>query len=325
MLQVLIDNRNGNVWELPVASLTYKTVRVGTASSVEFTFIKGGQYDNDKFVCNPGDVVRVTLDAIPVFYGYVFTINSGRDEAVTVTVYDQLRYLMMNDVYVFKNTKASDIIKQIASDTGLKTGTIVDTKYAIPRSVADGTKLMDLIAEALSNTTMATGRLYVFFDNFGELTLIDTADWKMELSLGDQSLVYDYKTSRSIDSDTYNRIKIVQEVKDSSGKVTGRDAYIAQDSNHIAKWGLLQLYQKVDDGLNVAQINQVLNTLSQLKNRETRSFTLEAIGDIRIRAGCFVFINIAEAGISQYFLVDECTHKFEGEEHTMSITLKVYG
>lgn len=109
------------------------------------------------------------------------------------------------------------------------------------------------------------------------------------------------------------------------GKVTGRDVYIAQDSNSIDNWGRLQYYQKLDDGLNKAQINEVLTTLSQLKNRETRTFSISALGDIRVRAGCKLSVNMQEAGINESYLVDECEHKFEGEEHTMSLNLKVYG
>lgn len=329
MLTVLIDNKDGNMWDLPVSDLIFKTTRVGKAASIEFTFIRGGIYEDMTFKCNPGDIVRVTLDDKQVFYGYVFTIDSGRDASVKVTAYDQVRYLMGSDTYVFKNASATDIIKKIASDTGLKCGELADTSYKIPRTVEDGKKFLDIIVIALSETTRATGRTYVFYDNFGELVLTDINDLKLDLSIGDVSLAYDYKMSHSIDSDTYNRIKIVQDVKsDEKGqktKVVGRNVYISQDSANIAKWGRLQYYQKVDEKLNEAQINEILNTLAVLKNRETRTFSIEALGDIQVRAGCSVSINIGDLGINNYFLVDECTHKFDGDEHTMSLNLKVFG
>jgi prophage tail gpP-like protein len=326
VLQVLVDNRNGNVWDLPVSSINYRTVRIGKASSVDFTFLSGGIYESTNFQINNGDIVRVTLDAIPVFYGYVFKIDGGRDEAVKITAYDQTRYLMGSDTYVFKNTTATNVLKKLANDSGLKVSSeLADTSYAIPKIVADGEKLFDIIVNALADTTRSTGKSYVFFDNLGELTIKQIEDLAIDLSLGDQSLVYDYSTSRSIDSDTYNRIKLVQDIKNKKGKVTGRDVYIAQDSNNIDKWGRLQYYQKLDDGLNTAQINEVLTALSQLKNRETRTFSISALGDIRVRAGCKLSVNIEEAGVYEYYLVDECEHKFDGEEHTMSLSLKVYG
>jgi hypothetical protein len=321
MLVLQIDNRAGTIWEPPVPEVTYKTSRFGKASSLEFALIRGGIYEDTTFQYNSGDVVRVMLDDHPVFYGYIFSIGDGRDEPVKITVYDQLRYLMGSDTYVFKNASVTDVIQKIASDTGLKVGQLVDTVFKIPKMIEDGVKLLDIICNALTNTIIATGRIYVFYDDFGELALRDSADWKLDISIGDESLAYDYKQTRSIDSDTYNRIKIVQDNKETKT----RDAFVVQDSENIAKWGRLQYYQKVDDKMNRAQINEIMNNLIALKNRETRSFTLDAIGDIRVRAGCSVSINIAELGINQYFLVEECTHKFDGADHTMSLELKVFG
>lgn len=99
--------------------------------------------------------------------------------------------------------------------------------------------------------------------------------------------------------------------------------YILQDSKNIAKWGLLQLYQKVDEDKNEAQIKELGNQLIKLKNREEKSFKLEAIGDIRVRAGCYVPITISSLGINQPFLVNEATHSFDGNDHTMSIELQM--
>src|SRR5690606_39119412 len=96
-------------------------------------------------------------------------------------------------------------------------------------------------------------------------------------------------------------------------KETGlREGPKYEDSVNIARWGLLQLYQTVDDNVNDAQIKQLLYTLATLKNRETRSIQLNAIGDVRIRAGCYVPIIIEEAGINQFFLIDACSHDFSG-------------
>lgn len=323
MLEIVIDNRDGNLWDISGISsnVDYKTSRIGKASSLEFTIVTGGLYEDKKFKCGNGDVIRVIKDNVPLFYGYIFSIDSGRDEAVKVTAYDQTRYLMGNDTYVFKNATAGDVIKRIAGDTGLKIGKIAETGYSIPSMVEDGSKLLDIICNAINKTLMGNKRIYIFYDDFGQLTLRDMADWKLDISLGDESLMYDYKQKRSIDSDTYNRIKLVQD-----DSATGhRDVYIAQDSETIAQWGRLQLYQKVDDKLNAAQIKQSMNNLLELKNRESKSFNVDAIGDIRVRAGCSISINIAEIGINNYFLVEECSHKFDGVDHTMSLELKVYG
>jgi hypothetical protein len=128
-----------------------------------------------------------------------------------------------------------------------------------------------------------------------------------------------FEYGRDIDQDTYNRIKLYRDNKE-TGK---RELYVAQDSANIARWGVLQLYESVDEGLNAAQINELLTQLAKLKNREQKSLKIEAIGDIRVRAGMYVPIVIESLGINQPMMVDEVKHKFDGEDHTMDLTLKV--
>ncbi|MGO4371541.1 hypothetical protein AB4Z21_12230, partial [Paenibacillus sp. MCAF20] len=124
---------------------------------------------------------------------------------------------------------------------------------------------------------------------------------------------------RSIDSDTYNYIKVFQDNK----KTGKRDIHTGQDSANIAKWGRLQLYQQADEKMNEAQIKTLVDQLLTLKNREQKTLSIEAIGDLRVRAGFYIPIVIQELAISQYFLVEDCTHKFDADAHTMSLELRV--
>ncbi|HEU4964400.1 MAG TPA: hypothetical protein VFV52_11205 [Bacilli bacterium] len=320
-LEVMLDNKNGNMWDISqiVTSVTWKTSRIGKASSCELTLIKGGLFQSTAFQVNNGDIVRVRKDDTNVFYGYVFTVNTGKDEQVKLTAYDQTRYLMANDTYVLKNVTATEVIRKIAGDFGLKVGQLADTKHKIPSMVEDNKKLMDTICKALDSTLIATTRNYTFYDDFGELRLRDIEDSIVECLIGDESLLVDYEYKRSIDSETYNRVKLVQ-----NNKQTGkRDVYIAQDSAKIAQWGRLQYFNVVDEKQNAAQINEQLTNLMKLKNREHKSLPLTALGDLRVRAGSVVPVMIKEYDINQYFLVDECTHSFEGADHTMKLELKV--
>lgn len=322
MLELLIDNKDGNVWDVSqvLSSVTWKTSRIGKPGSLDFTFIKNGIYEDSSFKYNNGDIIRFCKDGANVFYGYIFSIDEGKDEAVKISCYDQIRYLMNSETYVLKDVTASDVVRKIAAAFNLKIGRIDDTGYRIPTMVEDGKRLLDTICKALDLTLINSGRNFFLFDDFGELSIRNSEDFLLDFFIGDSSLMYNYTSKRSIDEDTYNKIKLYKDNKD-TGK---REVYQAQDSANMAKWGVLQLCQSVDEEMNAAQINELLNTLIAVKNRETKSLKIEAIGDIRVRAGCYVPIVIQEYGINQPFLVDECTHRlFDGEEHTMSIELKV--
>lgn len=321
MLEIILDNRDGTLWDLSeiATGITWKTSRYGRPSSLDFTIVKNGIYQENAFRYSNGDVVRFVYNGHNIFYGYIFSIDSGKNEDVKITCYDQVRYLLANQTYVLSNISTGDIIRRIAKDFELRVGHIEDTGYRIPTMVEDAQKLLDIIEKANVLTMQNTGRNYVFYDDFGELALRNVEDMLVDFYIGDDSLMYDYRSKISIDTDTYNRIILYKDNKD-TGK---REIFKSQDSDNIARWGVLQLYQSVDENANEAQIKQLLDQLMTVKNRETKSLKIEAIGDPRIRAGCYVPIEIGEYGINQPFLVDECQHRFDGADHTMSLELKV--
>jgi hypothetical protein len=318
LLEILLDNRDGVIWDISelVSSVSWQTTRIGKPSKLSLTLIK----DTDKKLkVETGAVIRVKADDKGIFYGYVFTKEQSQKDEITLTAYDQIRYLQANDTYVFTGATATDIIKRIASGFELKAGTLEDTRYKIPSMVEDNQKLLDIVYKALDLTLINTGQIYVFYDDFGSLMLKNAKNMALNIIIGDESLLYEYSYKRSIDDDVYNRVKLVKNNKD-TGK---RDVYIAQDSANMAKWGRLQLYQTVDEGLNEAQIKEQLDRLIQLKNREQIKFNLTALGDTSVRAGCYIPIFLSELSIGKYFLVEECTHKWEGKLYTMSLEVKV--
>lgn len=318
MLEIILDNRDGHLWDVSgiISDATYKTSRKGSASTFEFTLIKGGWYEDKDFKYNVGDIVRVRKDGVKVFYGYIFVISSGRDEEVKITAYDQMRYLMVNDYLLKSDMTATEVVQHFADKYQLKTGTLIDTEYKIPKISEDGVKTMDIICKAMDNTLLGTGKQFLLLDDFGELVIQNVEDRVLNLSLGDGSLLYDYKQKVTIEN-SYNMVVLGRDNKE-LGK---RELFIKQDSSNIAKWGLLMLYQSVDEKMDDDQVKKSLANLMNLKNRVGRSFQVEAIGDIRVRAGSYLSINIAEEGINMRFLVNECTHKFEGSDHSMSLDL----
>lgn len=321
MLEILLDNKNGNVWDLSeiAKDLTWTTTRVGRPASVDFTIINSGIYQDRAFTINNGDIVRVRKDDVNVFYGYIFSVKTNREAEISVKAYDQVRYLLNKDTYVFKNVTVGDIIRKISADFNLKVGRIDDTGYRIPNMVEDGQTLLDIIEKANTLTMANTNRFFVFFDDFGELSLRNVNDFLAGFYIGDESLMTGFEYGRDIDQDTYNRIKLYRDNQE-TGK---REVYMAQDSANIARWGVLQLYESVDEGMNAAQINEMLTQLAKLKNREQKSLKIEAIGDIRVRAGMYLPINIEALGVNQPMMVDEAKHRFDGSEHTMQLSLKV--
>ena len=321
-IQLLLDNKNGNVFDISelVSGVTWKTKRKNKPSSLDFEILKDKQ-----ITINNGDVVSFKVNNNKVFYGYVFDNGGNKELEIKITAYDQLRYLLFNDTYIFKNKKASQIISQIAKDVGLRIGTIENTGYVIPQLLEDDKKLLDIIYSALEKTLMSNKTTYTLYDDFGYLNLRNINNMKQPVVISDDSNLGDYDWKNSIDSDTFNRVKIVRDNKETKG----RDVYISQDSSNIVKWGRLQYYKKVDEKMNKAQIQQMVNATLKLKNRETKTLKLknvistDIVADLKLRAGAGVYVDIKEKGIKQYYLIEEATHKFEGCNLVMDFNLKV--
>ncbi|MBU3193460.1 XkdQ/YqbQ family protein [Clostridium algidicarnis] len=321
-IQLLLDNKNGNVFDISelISEIAWKTQRKGRASNLGIRLL-----DDSQITISNGDVISFKVDNNPVFYGYVFDNGGNKEPIIKITAYDQIRYLLYNDTYVFKNKKASEIISQIGNDIGLRLGIIEDTGHSIPALLEDDKKLLDIIYSSLEKTLMVTGKTYTLYDDFGYLNLRNINNMKQPVVISDDNNLGDYDWKNSIDSDTYNRVKIVRDNEDTKG----RDVYIAQNSNKIAKWGRLQYFHKADEKMNKAQIEEMLNATLKLKNRETKTLKLKDVistdiaADLKLRAGSGVYVDIKEKGIKQYYLIEEATHKFSKGQLVMDFDLKV--
>lgn len=298
-----------------VEKVEYTTNRTGSPGTLKFTLLKSGDVS---FV--EGDVVVFSIDNTTIFSGWVFTKSKDRWGVIDVTCYDQIRYLKAKASYSFYGLSAGEIIQQIAEDFELNVGALQDTGYKIPSLVEEEQSCIDIINEAVNQTLLNTGKLYVFFDDAGKLSLAAADGIVNNNLIGDGSLVTDYTYKTDIDKDTYNSIKLVQPNEESGGV----DAYIAQDSDNIKRWGLLQLYQTVDNDLNAAQIKAQAEATLTYYNRRMRTLSIESLGIVGLNAGQMIFVkidNLGDINLNKYMLVEKATHTFENDLHTMSLDL----
>lgn len=270
-----------------------------------------------------GSSVVLAVDGVKIFKGYVFTAERRPAGETTYTAYDQLRYLKANASYTFENMTLKQIIEQIAGDFELETGTLEETGYAFPCLLKENESCLDIIFDALAETIIQTGKIYLFYDDAGMLVLTEAKNLYVRNVLGDKSLVTDYTYRRDIDSETYNRVKLARK-NETSGRT---DIYIHEDTDNIKKWGLLQYYDEIDEALNEAQADEMCRQYLQYYNRVLQTLTLEAIGVIGVRAGSIVPVRIQELGdlfVTRLLLVEKVTHTFESDTHEMSIEVKSF-
>lgn len=266
-----------------------------------------------------GDPCRFSVDGTPVFYGFVFekSRKGSTDDIIQITVYDQLYYLKSKDTYVYTNKTAADVIRMIAEDFQLNVGDLEDTGYTIGSRVEDNQTLFDIIQTALDETLKATSQMYVLYDDVGKLTLKNIGSMKLGLLI-DEDTAGDFDYKSSITSQTYDKIKLSYENKD-TGK---REIFVAQDSSNINQWGVLQYYEKLDSTTNA---KAMADALLSLYNTKTRTLKLQdVLGDIRVRAGTLlvVMLGLGDINVSNYLMVEQVKHTFNNEQHLMELKMR---
>lgn len=294
-----------------VDSITWEMERKGSPSKLTFTVVKDKELD----FCE-GNSVRLFLGDKLIWYGRIFQKKRDKEQHIKVTAYDMLRYFKSKDTIVYENKTASELIKMIANDLEKNCGTIEDTKYKIPSRIEDNKTYLDMIYNALDETLKNKKEMYVLYDDVGQITLKSINNMKLDLLLDNETAEnFDYNSS--IDSQTYNKIKLTRE-NEETGK---RDVYIVQDSSHIGSWGTLQYYESVGEAVNA---KEKAETLLKLFNQKTKTLTIkDALGDIRVRAGCLIpiHIDLGDLTLKNYMMIDNVKHTIENGRHTMDMQL----
>lgn len=291
--------------------ITLSIERRGTPSKLEFEVIR-----NDEMKLREGGIISLIVDDTKVFYGYIFSLRYSESDTISVTAYDQLRYLKNKDTYVYEKKTASQVIRMIADDFKLQCGSICNTAYQISR-VEDNQSLFDIIETALDETLRVQKKLYVFYDNYGKLTLKAIDDMKRDDIVVTADNTESYSLSSTIDGETYNQIKLYFD-NEKTGK---RDIYIEKDSSNIKKWGLLQYYEKLDKGEDGKAKAQAL---LKLHNHVDRTLDFDGVtGVLGLRAGNSILfkLKVGDIELSNFLVIDKIKHHFSENEHTMDMTV----
>lgn len=319
MIELLIANETGSQVYQPAVEegIEWTTQRSGTPGKLTFKVLK-----DDIMSFTEGSAVRLKDGDDKIFYGFIFTQSRQKDQIITITAYDQLRYLQNKDTKIYEGKTATQFIRMLGADYTLNIGTMENTGYVITSRVEENTSLFDMIGNALDLTLANTGKMFILYDDFGKLTLKSLDN--MRVGSGDTFLMIDeesgedFEYKSSIDSDTYNKIKLTYDNEDTGT----REIYIAQSGANINKWGMLQYFDTLQKGENG---QAKADALLKLYNKKTRNLKLTNVfGDNRVRAGSLIVVNLSlgDVTVKNFMLVEKCTHTYKESEHWMDLTLR---
>ena len=137
--------------------VTIEWARQDTPGKLTFKVVNDGKINFQE-----GNPVEFKYKNTNLFKGYVFTKKRDKEQIISVTVYDQLRYLKNKDNLRYIDKTATEVIKFIAEKNALKMGEIADTKQIMTRR-EDNATFFDMIKEALGKTLELTKEMYVCF------------------------------------------------------------------------------------------------------------------------------------------------------------------
>lgn len=254
-----------------------------------------------------------SYDGTELFRGIIMSQTQSNQKKLQFTAYDNGIYLANNkDTFCYENKTASDVFRDCCTRFSLPMGEVASCSYKIPELTKSKTTAFDAIADALSLDFDATGIRHYVASSKGKLSLLTRREnilqWVIEVGQN----ITSYSYSRSIE-DIKTRVKMVSK----------EGTTVAEKSNSELekKIGIFQEIDQPDESLTTAQVNDLIESIMEEKGTPERTLSVEAMGIAEVISGIGVYIIIPELEISRTFYVDEDTHTFEDNKHTMSLKL----
>lgn len=286
--------------------------------SVKITLIDddGSKHARVKVNCANGDQCVFYEKGKERFRGIIVSHQQSASKKLVITAYDNMYYLANNkDSFCYSNQTATQIFNDCMARIGMTGGTAVDTGYVIPELPKAKTTYYDVLLDALSITYKATGVRYYISSEKGKIHLRrrkeNAMKWVLEAK-GKKSNITDYSYTKSIDK-VRTRVRLLSK----------EDAVVYEQANSAleAKIGTFMEVKSIDDTYSSAQIQELVKSVFDEKGKPSQSLKVSSIGISDAISGKAVYVIIPHLGIKRTFYIDEDTHRFTRESHTMTLKL----
>lgn len=312
---IIIKGEQGYDVTQLVEQVKWKGRKGSSSRTLNVTLIDddGYKHARSEIDVEQGHQCLFSYNGTELFRGIIMTQTQSNRKKLQFTAYDNGIYLANNkDTFTYENKTASDVFRDCCTRFGLPMGEVANCSYKIPELTKSKTTAFDAIADALSLDFDATGiRHYVSSDR-GKISLLTRRENIMQWVIEVGQNLSSYSYTRSIE-DIKTRVKLVSK----------EGTTLAEKSNAALekKLGVFQEIDRPDESLTTAQINDLIASILDEKSTPERTLDVEAMGIAEVISGIGVYIIIPELGLSRTFYVDEDTHTFKDNLHTMSLKL----
>jgi hypothetical protein len=298
-----------------VKKVVWKGKKSSAARSIEVTMVDDNTTGQArvKFDVSAGYTCIFKYNSTELFRGIIMKQTQSEQKLNKWKAYDSCIYLANSkDSFSYDNKTATYIFKDCVKRAGLTVGSCADTGYKIPSLKKSKAYFFDCILDALSTTYSAKGKRYYVKADGKKVSLLrrkeNTTQWVCEIGAN----ITGYTYSQSIE-----KIKTKFRIYSDEGKVV----YEKTNASLEKKIGSFIMMDSVDDTYNDAQIKELVNTLVSENGYPEQSLTIESLGIISATSGGCLYVVIPHLGLKRTFYIDEDTHTFDGENHTMNLKL----
>ncbi len=316
-MKLLHIKRDGTTYDITglVEQVKWSGRKASAARSLEVSLLdceKSG-LKRAEIDAEDGQSVMFFWQGKELFRGMLMTQEHGDNKKLPVKAYDLgIHFSNSKDTFSYSRKTADAIFKDSCNRLQIPYGEVASTGYSIKELAKSKTSHFDIIEDALSQTYKATGKRFFPLAMDGRMHLLRRADNILQWVIEDGVNLTSYKYKKSIEK-VKTRIKLV----------SNKNVVLAQKINSEleAKIGVFQEINTPSDDLNSAQLAELAASMANEKGQAEKSLTVSGIGIPEVYSGIGVYVIIKALGLSQTFYVDQDTHTFKGNKHTMSLTL----
>ncbi len=319
---ILIKEKTGYDISDVVQKVTWSGRKNSPARSLELQLLDDpelGEENRPGIDVYSGNFLIFLENGEELFRGIVMKQTRTQERSITITAYDNAIYLSNNKgSFKYKKKTLTHVFLDVCKRFGISRGDAVGVKYKIPVLVDVNTSIYDILCNALSQTYKATGERFYILSKKGQLHLMKRSEQisKFVLETGAEGSPYGNLTQYSYSKDisgTRTRLKLISE----KGKTNAEWADQALEE----KIGMMQDIQIPDDSLKKKKLKTMAVTMLEELKKPQESFNVTAFGISTVYSGTAIYISIPEIGIGRTFYVDADTHTWDGDYHTMKLTL----
>ena len=299
-----------------VKSIKWEGRRGNPARSITVTLLDDDGYGHARapIQVEEGWHCIFKYDGEELFRGIFMTQSSSEKRTGDFKAYDNGIYLSNNrDTFAYEKKRVDEVFSDVCKRFGLPTDQVAKTSYVIPDLTKKRSTGWDAIEDALSLEFDNTNTRYYVFSDKGKLSLKKRIDNVLQWVLEAGANISSYKYSNSIEK-VRTRIKLLSD----KGKVVAEE----KDAELEKLIGIMQEIDTPDESLNSGQVNSLAKSMLKEKKLPAKKLTLsKAIGIPEVISGVALFVIIPHLEISRTLYVEQDTHTFQDNLHTMNLQL----